>query len=118
MHSIPCFCVDMGSNISENYDFSIDQTWDGYQVDCRWSDLDEAFTKVCEATCEVTSAHVDETETKVNIPENLSTKSSEAISGESTTAVVLTADAVILSVLPMYLFYHAGSLLYRQRKSW
>lgn len=69
-----CFCVDMGSNISENYDFSIDQTGDGYQVDCRWSDLDEVFTKVCEATCEVTPAHVDETETKVNIPENLSTK--------------------------------------------
>ena len=64
-----CFCVSMGTNISENYDLSIDRDGDFFLLDCR----DEAWANLlngCEKA-DVIPAHVTENPVKVHIPENL-----------------------------------------------
>ncbi len=66
-----CFCVDMGTNISENYDASIDKKGDTFEMDCKWDVLDALIKEVAESEKEVTPEHVTETKTHVNIPEGL-----------------------------------------------
>lgn len=67
-----CFCVSMGTNVSTNYDMSIDRQTDGtYLIDCKepsWVQQLEA------ASCtqqQVIPAHVTENSVTVHIPENL-----------------------------------------------
>ncbi|WP_099469376.1 anaerobic sulfite reductase subunit AsrA [Konateibacter massiliensis] len=67
-----CFCVDMGTNISDNYDMSIDRCENGYQLDCKSPKFEEALKKYAVREKKVTSAAVTETKTRVNIPANLS----------------------------------------------
>lgn len=66
-----CFCVDMGTNISDNYDLSIQKMHNQYHMDCKWSLMDEVLKKNAKEKAEVIPAHVTETKTHVNIPENL-----------------------------------------------
>jgi len=64
-----CFCVSMGTNVSENYDLSIDRDGDSCLLDCR----DEAWEKLlndCEKA-DFTPDHVTENLVKVHVPENL-----------------------------------------------
>ena len=67
-----CFCVSMGTNVSTNYDMSIDCQPDGtYLVDCK----DEAWAQQLEAAeasrLEVIPSHVEENNVTVKIPEHL-----------------------------------------------
>ena len=67
-----CFCVSMGTNVSTNYDMSIDCQPDGtYLVDCK----DEAWTQQLETAevprLEVIPSHVEENDVTVKIPEHL-----------------------------------------------
>jgi len=66
-----CFCVDMGTNVSTNYDLSIDKSADGYRIDCRWDEQRELIAGNAAAETEVVPEHVTETKTHVNIPEDL-----------------------------------------------
>lgn len=64
-----CFCVDMNTNISTDYDASLDEKDGKYYVDNKndaWTDL---FSSVAESEEEVTPAHVTETATRVRLPE-------------------------------------------------
>jgi len=67
-----CFCVDMETNISDNYSFSMDKNDDSYLVDCKENQWNELFEKNASAEQAVTPAHVLETQARVSIPENLS----------------------------------------------
>lgn len=69
-----CFCVDMGTNISPNYDLSIDKTANGYQIDCKCEELKALFAENSVRECEVKPVHVTQTQTKVQIPDNLNSK--------------------------------------------
>ena len=67
-----CFCVSMGTNVSTNYDMSIDPQPDGtYLVDCK----DAAWARQLEAAeapqLEVVPSHAEENPVAVRIPENL-----------------------------------------------
>lgn len=65
-----CFCVDMGTNISTNYDAYIQVDGDVVSLDVKGdSTLFEAYTKK-----DVTPAYVKETTTHVSIPTNLNGK--------------------------------------------
>lgn len=66
-----CFCVDMGTNISDNYDFSIDRSGDGFKVDCKWDEAASLFAKAAVKEEAVTPEYVTETAVRVQIPENL-----------------------------------------------
>lgn len=73
-----CFCVDMGTNISTNYDMSVDVCEDTYKIDCQniaWSNLLKEQTI---KQLDVVPEHVEETNVKVNIPENLDYKISNS----------------------------------------
>lgn len=67
-----CFCVSMGTNVSTNYDMSIDrQPDDSYLLDCK----DAVWTQQLESAglpqLEVVPNHVKENGVAVHIPENL-----------------------------------------------
>ncbi len=66
-----CFCVDMGTNISTDYDASIDVTADGYVLDCKWEVLETLLRDSGAKAQAVTPAHVTETQTRVHIPKHL-----------------------------------------------
>ena len=66
-----CFCVDMGTNVSENYDLSIESDGAGWRLDCKDADWAELLRKQGGTEAEVTPSHVTETKTRVRIPENL-----------------------------------------------
>lgn len=69
-----CFCLDMGSNKSDNYDAYI-KVEDGFTViDSKWNELDELIKIEKFKEEEVTPDFVTENKVHVNIPENLSTK--------------------------------------------
>lgn len=66
-----CFCVDMGTNISTNYDLSVDVCEGNYKINCQngaWNDL---LKEHAARQLDVTPEYVKETITKVKIPENL-----------------------------------------------
>ena len=67
-----CFCVSMGSNISENYDMSIDVDGSSYRADCKDTAWNEFFLGLSCEEADVAPAHVEENQVKVHIPENLS----------------------------------------------
>lgn len=66
-----CFCVDMGTNQSENYDFSIDAYDDGYHIDNKWEALKDLFDQVSLLEQDVTPDFVTENKVHVHIPEDL-----------------------------------------------
>lgn len=66
-----CFCADMGTNISDNYDLSIEPAGDGWRLDCRDADWEVQLRALGGRETPVTPAHVTETKTRVHIPENL-----------------------------------------------
>ena len=66
-----CFCVSMGTNISENYDMSINIGSGGYEVDCKNAQWEQFFLDLDVPSREVTPDRVSENPTVVKIPENL-----------------------------------------------
>ena len=67
-----CFCVSMGTNVSSQYDMSIDPQPDGtYLVDCREEEWARQLEKEACPRREVVPAHVEENPVAVRIPDNL-----------------------------------------------
>ena len=62
-----CFCVSMGSNVTDDYSVALRVNDDGVFVEVK----DEAFVAVFggEAACDFTPAFVTENKRKVNVPE-------------------------------------------------
>ena len=69
-----CFCLDMGSNKSDNYDAYIKVDEDYVFIDSKWNELDELIKEEKFAEENVTPDFVTENKVKVNIPENLDTR--------------------------------------------
>lgn len=69
-----CFCVDMGSNFSENYDLSIDKLNEIYRMDCKSEEFAKQLKVLAVEEADVVPEHVKETVTNVRIPENLDNK--------------------------------------------
>lgn len=67
-----CFCVDMGTNKSDNYDLSIDRDGDNFVINCNWDELTTRLDEWKVPTLEAEPKYVTENTTKVSIPENLS----------------------------------------------
>ncbi len=66
-----CFCVDIGTNRSETYDASVDIKDGKFYLDCQWEELDQLLSQHAEEQRKVVPEHVEETRTRVSIPENL-----------------------------------------------
>lgn len=66
-----CFCVDMGTNRSENYDMSIEPDGDGYLIDCKRAEWRELLEQRGSERLDATPAFVRQTQTAVHIPEGL-----------------------------------------------
>ncbi len=64
-----CFCVEMGSNKSDNYDFSVELEGNEVLVDSKWSELTELLVDKKEV--EVTPKFVTSNEVKVELPEDV-----------------------------------------------
>lgn len=73
-----CFCVDMGTNLSENYDMSIDYSDDNFRVDCKCAEFDPLLKANAVKEEIVEQEYVKETMTRVHIPENLNAKVAES----------------------------------------
>lgn len=73
-----CFCVDMGSNETDNYDLSVDKKGDFYELDCKDEGIAEILDSLPHAEPEVVPCHVTENEVKVNIPDNLDARVSKS----------------------------------------
>lgn len=69
-----CFCVDMGTNQSDNYDMSIDLNQGTYKVDCKLEEWAVLLKENANNQIDVAPEYVKENKVKVNIPENLSYK--------------------------------------------
>lgn len=66
-----CFCVDMGTNRSDRYDFSIDPEDGGYRINCQNEELNQLFESAASETLEVEPSFAAETPTRVTVPEGL-----------------------------------------------
>ncbi|HQA60888.1 MAG: anaerobic sulfite reductase subunit AsrA [Tepidanaerobacteraceae bacterium] len=64
-----CFCVDMGTNIINEYDASLDVRDGQYYVDCKASDWNSLFQNHAEEILDVVPSHVDKTPTRVSLPD-------------------------------------------------
>ena len=73
-----CFCVDMGTNRADSYDFSIDPAERGYLLDCKAADCAAIFSAQAKAVLDVVPAFVTETKTRVSIPENLDARAARS----------------------------------------
>lgn len=69
-----CFCVDMGSNISTNYDASIELRDGQYFMNNQNVQWESLLENHANKVLQVIPKYVKETTTKVKIPENLSAK--------------------------------------------
>ena len=67
-----CFCVDMGSNVSENYHASLDLRDGYYYIDCKEPAWNGLFGEYAAEELEVRPEYVEETFVHVSIPDNLS----------------------------------------------
>ncbi|MBU3840838.1 MAG: anaerobic sulfite reductase subunit AsrA [Candidatus Ruminococcus intestinipullorum] len=67
-----CFCVDMGSNRSENYSLSVNKKNDMYYFDCKEEAWVELLKEYAQGELAVEPEYVTENQVHVNIPENLS----------------------------------------------
>lgn len=66
-----CFCASMGTNISEDYDLSIDRMDEAYAIDSKWDEIEDLIKGCCVKEMEVEPYHVMENNLKVTVPENL-----------------------------------------------
>lgn len=66
-----CFCVDMGTNKSDNYDAYLKVVGKEALLDVKDEELLKVFSDMDKKEENVTPDFVTETETRVNIPENL-----------------------------------------------
>ena len=66
-----CFCVDMGTNVSENYNLSIEPDGEGWRLDCKDAEWAKLLREQGGTEAEVTPSHATETKTRVHIPEKL-----------------------------------------------
>ena len=66
-----CFCVDMGTNQSENYDASLDIHGDCYDIDCKEPAWAALLGSHAQEELPVRPAHVTQTPVHVSIPEHL-----------------------------------------------
>ena len=69
-----CFCLDMGSNKTNEYDAYVKVDKDFASIDCKWSELEELIKMEQFKEENVTPDFVSENTIKVNIPDNISTK--------------------------------------------
>lgn len=67
-----CFCVDMGTNKSDNYDLGIDVREDMLWIDCKKEEWEVLFKEAADKEEDVEVPFVSENQTHVHIPENLS----------------------------------------------
>lgn len=67
-----CFCVDMGTNISEGWDAAFEKRDDGYYMASVLPELTIVLDKQTKEIKEFTPSHVTQTAVRVSIPENLS----------------------------------------------
>lgn len=67
-----CFCVSMGTNISENYDMSVNVQGSTYAINCKDSQWNQFFLDLGAYRHLVVPDQVHENKIKVRIPENLS----------------------------------------------
>ena len=66
-----CFCVNMGTNKTDEYDMYLKVNEDNAYIDIKDSYLNEVFSKVDKEEVLVEPDFVEENEVKVNIPDNL-----------------------------------------------
>lgn len=66
-----CFCTDMHTNLSTDYDLSFEPIESGFALDCRLPEWDSLLCEVGGSDLSVTPSHVTTTKTQVLIPENL-----------------------------------------------
>ena len=66
-----CFCVDMKTNVSEDYDLGLNIRGENMEIDCKWEEVKELFEQNCSSRTEVAVDYVSETKTRVKIPKNL-----------------------------------------------
>jgi anaerobic sulfite reductase subunit A len=66
-----CFCVDMGTNQTDAYDFSLDPSTDGWKLDVRNERFRDIIASFAQGTAEEGPDFVSSTKTKVCIPEHL-----------------------------------------------
>jgi anaerobic sulfite reductase subunit A len=62
-----CFCADMGTNQTGEYDFSVEKDGDTYRVNCKAQDMADAFKSPGAKEVEITVPFVTETKTHVTI---------------------------------------------------
>lgn len=67
-----CFCVDMETNVSEDYSLSLDMRNSLYYLNCKTPAWDNLLTKHAKSTLEVTPDYVSETKTRVTTPHYVS----------------------------------------------
>ena len=66
-----CFCVNMGTNKTEEYDMYLKVNGNEVILDVKDTELDQVVSKFENTSVEVTPDFVIENEVKVNIPENI-----------------------------------------------
>lgn len=66
-----CFCVDMKTNLSEEYDMSLEPADGGYLVDNRCAHWEGLLEENCVERRKVAPSQVTETRTRVSLPDNL-----------------------------------------------
>lgn len=69
-----CFCLDMGSNKTDEYDAYVKVDGEFTSIDCKWSELEDLIKEEQFKEEAVTPDFVTENTVKVNIPDNISTK--------------------------------------------
>ncbi|GMO40928.1 MAG: anaerobic sulfite reductase subunit AsrA [Treponemataceae bacterium] len=62
-----CFCVDMKTNQTDDYDFSVEKDGDDYKVNCNARDMAEIFAAAGAKDTGVSVPFVSETKTRVNV---------------------------------------------------
>lgn len=65
------FCVSMNSNLSDNYDMSVDLMNGTYHLDCKREDWDRVLQESGAEKADISPARVTENKVKVKVPENL-----------------------------------------------
>jgi anaerobic sulfite reductase subunit A len=73
-----CYCVDMGTNISEGWDASFEKKDGSYYMAAALPELSELLEGHAAEIVDVTPSHVTETPVRVSIPDNLSIKVAKA----------------------------------------
>lgn len=67
-----CFCVSMGTNKIDTYDFAIEEKDGMYDIDNKWEEITDILNENSKVQLDITISFVKNNEVKVNIPKNLS----------------------------------------------